>query len=188
MPWEWPEIPFRSGDFCWMGTSSEQEWTEEVLGLIGTSCPWQMAFLPLTNFIPSHSFAQTAQPFLAASEILLEFEVALYLLLGRGIFLSFSLRPLHASNEGLSVSAQAARTDSWYVTVCSTRSRMHSWAGSGRSENCFWTQIVYNDWPHRHISPHSRPSCLRRRIEMVGCFRGCACGTMINVKKARTLC
>lgn len=128
MPWEWPEIPFPSGDFCWMGTSSEQEWTEEVLGLIGTSCPWQMAFLPLTNFIPSHSFAQTAQPFLAASEILLEFEVALYLLLGRGIFLSFSLRPLHASNEGLSVSAQAARTDSWYVTVCSTRSRMHSWA------------------------------------------------------------
>lgn len=54
------------------------------------------------------------------------------------------------------------QTDSWCVTVCSTRSLMYLWTSLGRSENCFWTQIVYNDWPHRPISTHSLPSCLRQ--------------------------
>ena len=54
------------------------------------------------------------------------------------------------------------QTDSWYVTVCSTGSLMYLWTSLGRSENCFWTQIVYNDWPHRPISTHSLPSCLRQ--------------------------
>lgn len=60
--------------------------------------------------------AEAAKASLAASKMLLEFEVAFYLL-GKDIFLSFSLQPLGSSAEGSSLSVQATQTDSWRIAV-----------------------------------------------------------------------